>query len=71
MTSGLRGSAYAPGEEVTFRLRKWRHLAGLGWTLREIAAELDVPPTTLARCIQRARKHGHPDAVVRATTRRM
>lgn len=57
------GREYRPSPEISYRLRRWRQLAMLGWKSQEIADELGIPLKTLRRCISRARDHGHKDAI--------
>lgn len=49
---------------VAARLGEWRRGCERGWSTREIAAEVGVSIKTLRRSVQRARRDGHPDAIV-------
>ena len=64
MTRGKKGSAYEADAETHYRLRRWHHGCLHGWSTREIAEDLGIPVKTLRRCVQRARAHGNPQAIV-------
>jgi len=70
MTQGSPGSAYQPSAEITARLGAWKRGCDRGMSTREIAHQLGIPQATLVRSIQRARAHGHPDAVTHPNAER-
>lgn len=55
---------YRPSAEVERRLRMWKRYATLGWNSSDIARELQVSRATLRASVIRARRHGHPDAIM-------
>lgn len=64
MTMGYPGSAYQPTAEIAYRLQRWRSMAGRGVLVDDIARALGISRATLDVSICRARKHGHPDAIL-------
>lgn len=66
MTSGIPGSAYEPHADTRIRLARWRRLAADGHHMDDIAAQLGMTRAALDKLLERARKHGHPDAIPHA-----
>jgi transposase len=54
---------YRPHERTAQRLELWKRYSRNGWTTEEIAKELRIEVKTLRTMVQRARRHGHPDAI--------
>lgn len=46
------------------RLQVWRRGAMIGTRVADIAAQLGMSRAALDQCVQRARRRGHPDAIV-------
>lgn len=63
MPSGIKGSCYQPRYDTEIRLARWKRLAGRGWPVDDIAAELGISRHALEQMVVRARRHGHPDAI--------
>lgn len=57
------GRQYRPSPELVARLGAWKRGCDRGLSTREIADQLGLTQATLVRSIQRARAHGHPDAI--------
>lgn len=70
MTSGIPGSSYQPSPDTAARLATWHRLAALRWPVDDIARHLGIDRRTLDRAVCRARKHGHPDAILHPEARR-
>lgn len=64
MPRGHYGSSWEPSPETAHRLGRWRRGVAARWTVAEIAADLGLKPDTLAQYVIRARRAGHPDAVL-------
>lgn len=64
MTSGIPGSSYQPRGDTVIRLARWRRLASTGTPVADIAAAIGVSRDALDQMVCRARRHGHPDAIL-------
>lgn len=64
MTSGSTGSDYEPTPVVAARLARWRAMASRGVPVADIAQALRITRAALDQSVCRARRRGHPDAIL-------
>ena len=64
MTSGRKGSPYEPQADTAIRLARWKRLASTGMPVNDIARTIGISRSALDQMVCRARKRGHPDAIL-------
>lgn len=64
MPSGIPGSVWQPSEDTVIRLARWKRLASIGTPVDDIAATVGMTRDALDQMVCRARRHGHPDAIL-------